>query len=100
MRPTTRPNCCQPLAAALSDEGRAAAGAALIVRAGPDGTLYFKITTGDHEFNEASVNEPASFCPFCGAPVSAADAPFQRPTEPLDDDELTVLACPATLVGV
>lgn len=103
MEPNRKHDCCQPLVAALSDDARALSGAGLIVRADNDGALYFKITTGTHEFSDTSVNEPASFCPFCGSPVATADADSPatpRLVDPLEDDEeLTVLACSATLVG-
>lgn len=102
MRAQGRRHCCEPLAAALSEEMRAAGGSScLVVREDAHGALYFRITTDAQELSDSLVNEPAPFCPFCGTRVSAdADTPPSYSVISEDDDEeLTVLACTATLVG-
>jgi hypothetical protein len=102
METTRRLYCCPRLTAATSAAGAGAA--ALIVRTGRDGALYFKITSGVHESPDLNVTEPLAFCPFCGEPRDTA------PAHSLDtiriefpaDEELTVVAparSPLILVG-
>jgi hypothetical protein len=102
MEATRRLYCCPRLTAAVSAAG--AGGAALVVRMGRDGALYFKITSGVHESPDLNVTEPLAFCPFCG------ERPDTAPAHSLDtvrielpaDDELTVVAAarsPLILVG-
>jgi hypothetical protein len=86
------------------EAGRADSGAALVVRAGSGGALYFKITSGAQESFDLNVNEPVAFCPFCGqklaAPTTAGAETLRIGFPP--DDELTVVAAgrsPLILVG-
>ena len=111
MEATTRLYCCPPLTAAMSADANSADGsAALVVRMGRDGALYFKITSGVHEPFDLNVNEPLAFCPFCGrrrddavsaAPAPAVSADTVRIEPPRDEEEFTVFAgrSPLILVG-
>lgn len=111
MEATTRLYCCPPLTAAMSpDAARADSRAALVVRAGPGGALYFKITNGVHEAFDHNVNEPVAFCPFCGqklatlaaAAAATVGAETLRMELPPDDEQTVVAAAgrsPLILVG-
>lgn len=80
-------------------------GAALMLRAGACGALYYKIATGEGDSSRAIVGEPVSFCPFCGAKVGTAHADqvgaptsAARPAD--DDEEVTLLADDLKHAGV
>jgi hypothetical protein len=78
-------------------------GAALVVRTGRDGALYFKIISGVNESPDLNVTEPLAFCPFCGAmrdPTPAHSLDTIRIELPADDEQ-TVVAnrSPLILVG-
>jgi hypothetical protein len=108
VRATQRLHCCQQMSAALA-RGSCDGGdqsAALLLRAGIAGAIFFKVVSGHeatgHEATpRESVNEPVSFCPFCGAWVGVA-APATprgpRVTAPLVDEETTQLAAARTRV--
>ena len=102
MGTTRRLYCCPRLTAATSAAGAGAA--ALVVRSGRDGALYFKIASGVHESPDLNVTEPLAFCPFCGERRDAAATAHSLDTVRIElpaDDELTVVAArsPLTLVG-
>jgi hypothetical protein len=76
------------------DPARANSGsAALVVRVGRDGALYFKITSGVHEAFDLNVNEPVAFCPFCGSKLGVeATGADTLLIEHHAEEELTVVA--------
>ena len=105
MEATRRLYCCPRLTAAMSaapvDSG--GVGAALVVRMGRDGALYFKITSGVNESPDLNVSESLAFCPFCGERRDTATAlslDTVRIELPADEEQTVVAAhSPIILVG-